>query len=218
MSQYTYQNSRTRQRVYSSNSDLMSLLLFYILPFIVINGFIFFLVTAKPKYEVVVGETHDYLTADMNLTIKSIFPTKNLSVSINGEPLELEQLSKKTYKATITQNGTVEVSLEHFNGMVTSTFEHVSVLDDEPPAVSKYSVADGILSITLSDSQSGVDFSSIYAVDSTGVNMAPLSVDKLTSEVTFPIDDEGLTLFASDMAGKQAEQPFTFTATEATAE
>ena len=125
------------------------------------------------------GETTDYTTTSMSLTIKSILPTRNLSVSLNGEPLELESTGKKSYTAPITVNGTIEVYLESFNGMAVSTYEHVNILDDDPPTIEVASIEDGILTITLSDSQSGIDFTSLHAINSTGaVSYTHLAVYK----------------------------------------
>lgn len=214
MKQYTYQSTHTRQRLRSSHSDLISLLLFYILPFIVINGIIFFLVTAKPKCEIAIGTTNDYITTDLTVTIKSLLPTKDLMVSINGEEITLDKTGRKTYTAAITQNGVTEVSLTNFNGMTSTIYEHVNILDDEPPAVASYFVEDGILNVTLSDSQSGVNFSNIYALDSNGARLSPLTVDKVTAQVTFSIDGAGLTMYASDMSGQTMEQPFSIGSSE----
>lgn len=207
MNQYTYQHSRTKQRTRTSGTDWKTLLLFYILPFVVVNGIIFYLVTAKPKYEVTVGETHDYMTTTMTFKIQSFLPTKNLSIAINGEQLELEKTGKKTYTATITQNGTIEISLENFNGMSTVSFEHVNILDDGLPAITSYEIEDGVVTLSLADSQSGIDFSSIHALDSDGVMVLPQSIDKPNGTVSLPMDPDGLTLFVSDMSGNTLEQP-----------
>lgn len=207
MRQYTYSNSRSKKSARLASPGLKTILLFYVLPYLLINGLIFYLVTVKPKYTVSVGETTDYTTTSMSLTIKSILPTRNLSVSLNGEPLELESTGKKSYTAPITVNGTIEVYLESFNGMAVSTYEHVNILDDDPPTIEVASIEDGILTITLSDSQSGIDFTSLHAIDSTGAIIQPLSVDKLNYTATFQTDPGGMTLYVTDMSGLTTEQP-----------
>lgn len=207
MRQYTYSNSRSKKSARLASPGLKTILLFYVLPYLLINGLIFYLVTVKPKYTVSVGETTDYTTTSMSLTIKSILPTRNLSVSLNGEPLELESTGKKSYTAPITVNGTIEVYLESFNGMAVSTYEHVNILDDDPPTIEVASIEDGILTITLSDSQSGIDFTSLHAINSTGAIVQPLSVDKLNYTATFQTDPAGMTLYVTDMSGLTTEQP-----------
>lgn len=216
MSQYTYQNTTYRQKTRSSHSDFVSLLLYYILPFIVVNGIILFLVIAKPKFDILVGETNDYLSTTITFSIESFLPTKNLSITLNSEPLVLEQTGSRTYTATITENGVINVYLENFNGIAVSTYEHVNVLDADPPNTISYSVKDSVLRVKLSDSQSGIDYSSLRAIDSNGMEFAPLSVDKTTAEVTFAMDPDGLIMFVKDMSGNESEQPFSVKASTET--
>ena len=117
MTQHTY-----RRRSSFSLEQLLQipgirLLLFYILPFLVINGLIFFLVTAKPKYELTVGETHDYQTTDITFSITSHMPLKTVTITMDSQPLDLVKTGNKTYQATISKNGILEIYMENFNGM-----------------------------------------------------------------------------------------------------
>ncbi|MEG0689598.1 MAG: hypothetical protein RR466_13030 [Hungatella sp.] len=208
MSQYTYSNSRVKQHTRSSRSDFSSLLLFYILPFIVINGLLFFLVTAKPQCKLTVGETNDYQTTVISFQIQSHLPTKNLSVTLNSEPLELTRSGKNTYTATVSHNGILDVYVENFNGMATTAYEHVNVLDEDPPSVLDYLMEDDILTLNLSDSQSGIDYTSIHAINAQGMNIPPLSVNKATATVTFPMDSDDLTVFAKDLSANEVQAAF----------
>lgn len=209
-----HSSRRSRQPGKAPRSERKTLLLFYILPFFVVNGIIFYLATAKPKYHLEMGETHDYISTTVTLTIDSYLPTRNLSLSLNGETLTPEKKDRKTYTVAITQNGTVEASLENFNGMSVVQFENISILDDTPPKIANYKVEDDILTVQLSDSQSGIDFNSIYAIDSVGTHLTPASVDKFKSEVTFELDKHGLTMYVSDLCGNQVEQPFSVSETD----
>ena len=76
--------TRTRRRRKTDSGDLRTVLLFYVLPFIVINSIIFYLFTAKPKVEITVGDTEDYLTTTATVRIRSLFPTKNLVIAKDG--------------------------------------------------------------------------------------------------------------------------------------
>lgn len=215
MRDYAYSTSPRRRntgrssRSTSSGQEWIHILLFYFLPFIVINGLLFFLVTSSPKCELTIGETHDYLSAEIQLSVKSFLPTKELTVSMDSEPIEMTKGKGHTYTATVTKNGVLEVYAKSINGMATSAYEHVNILDDNPPAVDNYSMEDGVLKFTLEDSQSGVDFNSIYATDSSGVTVYPSSVDKTTGTITFNVDAGGLTVFISDLSGNQSQTTFT---------
>ena len=75
MNQYNSQSRASRQRKSSSRrhnsepSQLRTVLLFYVLPFIVVNTIIFFLVTSIPKGTVTVGETADFQSTVVELCL-----------------------------------------------------------------------------------------------------------------------------------------------------
>jgi hypothetical protein len=159
--------------------------------------------TTKPEYEVILGDTNDYVTTSFVIKVKSAFPYKSLTASMDGEPIELTKLSAKSFGADVTRNGVLEFSMINFNGMPAASYEQISILDDNPPTLSDQVIEDGVLTIYLEDSQSGIDESSIYAVSAAGATRRPLTIDKETGELTFSMDPDGLTIHAKDRAGNE---------------
>lgn len=215
MNQYNNQPRPDRRRTSSGyrrdsgKSGFLSALLFYVLPFIVINGLIFLLVTSRPKAEITIGESSDYITTTMELKVKSLLPIKTMEVALDSTPIELTKIGGKTYKATLTNNGTLEVKLTGFNKMKTAVYEQVSVLDDTPPAIKDKVVENGILSFRLEDTQSGVNYSSIAASDEENTDILPLSIDRSTGLVTFEIEKDNITITAKDKIGNELHVTFT---------
>ena len=201
--------NRTRRKKQTQASDLRTVLLFYVLPFIVINSIIFYLFTAKPKVEITVSDTEDYISTTATVTIHTLLPTKELSITKDGQAIETEQTDSHTYTVPITSNGVLEVFVMNFNGMAASAFSHINILDDAAPTVRKYDLNDDIITIALEDTQSGVDFESVYAVDSDGAQSFPISQDNSAGEVKFEMDSKGLTLHASDFTGNELQVTFT---------
>ena len=201
--------NRTRRKKQTQSSDLRTVLLFYVLPFIVINSIIFYLFTAKPKVEITVSDTEDYISTTATVTIHTLLPTKELSITKDGQAIETEQADSHTYTVPITSNGVLEVFVKNFNGMAASAFSHINILDDAAPTVRKYDLNDDIITIALEDTQSGVDFESVYAVDSDGAQSFPISQDNSAGEVKFEMDSKGLTLHASDFTGNELQVTFT---------
>lgn len=209
----TYRNSpynnRNRQKRYRSTSDdWISILLYYIVPFVIVNGIIFFFVIARPKCTITVGETHDYLSTQVTLKVESWFPTKTISLSMDGEEIQLEKVKGRTYKATIYKNGALHVNVINLNGMSLTQFEHIDMLDDTQPEIEGFEVEDGIITIVFSDSQSGINFDSIYALDSVDTRHEPLTLDRSTATVTFEMDPAGLEVYAEDMVGNLVKATF----------
>ena len=89
MSPYTNNSRQNRgrggsNRHDSGRSDFMTVLLFYVLPFIVVNSIIFILVTAAPKGDLTIGEATNFTTTTMELKIKSLLP-KNRLQDLHGD-------------------------------------------------------------------------------------------------------------------------------------
>ncbi|MDD3251691.1 MAG: hypothetical protein PHV18_03925 [Lachnospiraceae bacterium] len=190
-------------------SEWLHVLLFYVLPFLVFNSILFFCVTTKPKITLAVADTKDYLSTEVTMTVKSWFPTKSVSMVMDGEQLTLTKGKKRTYTTTVFKNGSVEASVVNLNGMPAAQFEHVNVLDDNPPAFESTDILDGIATLTLSDSQSGINFDSIYAVNSQEQRIEPMTVDRASNTLSYEMDPAGLHVFAQDRAGNEVQGTFT---------
>jgi len=215
MTQYNNQTRPDRRRTSSGyrrdngKSGFLSVLLFYVLPFIVVNGLIFFLVTSRPKGEITIGESSDYISTTMELKIKSLLPVKSMEVALNGSPVEMTKTGHKTYSAVLKSNGTLAVKLTCFNKMKTVLDEQVDVLDDTPPVIKDSELDNGVLSFRLEDSQSGVDYSSIFGCDEDNQDIAPLSIDRSTGRVTFELRKDNLNITAKDNIGNELHATIT---------
>lgn len=214
MNQYNRQSSSNRRNTGAGNrqnpgrSEFMTVLLFYVLPFIVINGLIFILATAKPSADITISESSDYVTTTMELKVKSLLPIKKLELALDGNPLEPTKTGSKTYQAALNSNGMLELKLTSLNLMKTIVYEPVSVLDDTPPTIKDNIIEDGVLSFRLEDTQSGVNYSSIFASDEDNPEILPLSIDRSTGLITFEMQNENLVITAKDNIGNELHITF----------
>ena len=184
-------------------------LVFYVLPFVVVNLILFTLITASPKIELTIGETTDYKTVDISFRVRSILPIREMTVTLESKPVEVER-SDGAYRATLDSNGTLEIYAEGWNGMSVMDNEHIAVLDDAAPVIDQedYVLEDGHLEFLVSDSQSGVDFSSIYGTEADGQNVRPASYSEDTGRVVFEMEGSDVTVFVSDFAGNISQAAF----------
>ena len=184
-------------------------LVFYVLPFVVVNLILFTLITASPKIELTIGETTDYKTVDISFRVRSILPIREMTVTLESQPVEVER-SDGAYRATLDSNGTLEIYAEGWNGMSVRDNEHIAVLDDAAPVIDQedYVLEDGHLEFLVSDSQSGVDFSSIYGTEADGQNVRPASYSEDTGRVVFEMEGSDVTVFVSDFAGNISQAGF----------
>ncbi len=210
--QRVYRRTPARRRNSILRFEWVRLLLFYILPFVVVNLIIFFLVTTKPSYELNIDDTNDYRTTDLTFTITSFMPLRSVTITLDGEPLDLTQIGrKKSYRSTITHNGVLEIHMENFNHMAITGYAVIDVLDNELPDVTSYTLTEDHLTLWLSDTQSGIDYDSLSAVTGDGRIIAPLSIDRNAGTAVFAIDTTGLTVTIRDMSGNEYQPSFSLT-------
>ncbi len=179
-------------------------LLFFLLPYLVINGIILMLVCSSPHISVEVKDTNDYMTAEVDFTVRSLLPIKELKVSLESEPIEAEKTGS-TYKCTVNQNGTFTIEATSLNGMLRSSYTDINILDDTAPSIdeSSINISNGDLIFTISDTQSGVNYDSIYGVINDTETVYPSEIDKSLGFVTLPLpkNAESIELHFEDMVG-----------------
>lgn len=195
---------RKKPKLSPKDGSFLSLLLFWILPFVIINLILIFIFTAKPRFEVTINDPGTFTSAEIVVKVKSHFPNDGLVVTYEGEPLEMQDQGGGVYSATVTRNGTAEVSMTNKNGMNKIVYETVDCVDDTPPTFTESDAAKGFVSFYVDDAQSGVDFSSIYAIDTNGQTLRPSYIDEGESLVVFNFDTPSLEVHAFDNMGRES--------------
>ena len=211
-SSYTAPRS-SRRNTYNLRSwkdnPILYRLVFFILPFFAFNFILFMLVTSSPKIKLTVADTKDYKTVDISFEIKSLLPIRQMTATLESQPIELTK-EKKIYRTTLSTNGTLEINAVSLNGMTHKVVEHIAVLDDAIPAIddTDYVMENGILTIHVEDSQSGINFGTIYATDQEGQTVKPTKMNKDTGEITFDLEAGSLDIYVEDMAGNANRATF----------
>ena len=200
---------RTHKPQKNGNTGFSRILLCYILPFLVVNLAIFFIVTATPKIEIDISDTTDYKTLDVSFKIHSLLPLKKMTTTLESQPIEFKK-EKGVYHAVLESNGTLEIYALSLNGMQAQDIEHIAVLDDTAPSFDEENVVmeNGKLILTIEDSISGINYDSIYATDDSGTKILPDSCDKENGEVTFKLEEGSLAVYVEDMAGNPNQAAF----------
>ena len=101
-------NKSAKRNTYNTQSwkdnPILRNLVFFVLPFAVINIILFVLITASPKIELTLGETTDYKTVGVSFKVKSILPVKDVTVTLESQPLETERSSAPIHPGTTVTN------------------------------------------------------------------------------------------------------------------
>ncbi len=182
--------------------------LFYLLPFVLVNLLIFYVATAQPSFTLTIEEPKDFKSAGIRIDIKRRLPLSFFTVKLDDTPVELEQLSRTHYTASLDRNGTLEVSLGYKNGMTRTQYEHISTIDDAPPTILGNELDHTMLTVFFDDTQSGVNFASLYALDADGKRVSPTQYDEKELSATFQALTDILEVHISDHSGNEAISSF----------
>lgn len=184
-----------------------SLFFFYIIPFILINLAIFYIATALPKANISISEPIAANTVEITIVKKSLFPSKSITAKFEDEELELRQISSNVYFATVNKNGTFELNITNLNGMSKTFYEYVGSIDDTPPTIDGIA-DDKTVTVNFSDDGSGIDYTSIYALDFYGDKLSAIEIDKENNTATFSYNGFALEVHVADNAGNEVTASF----------
>ncbi len=198
-----YHNLKKNEQRRKRKSGLSSLILFYIIPFILINSVIFYAATALPKVNITISEPINDKSVEIYIKKTSIFPSKEISALFENEELSLEKVDHNTYRALVEKNGNLEVRISNINGMSKTFYEYVAAIDDTPPTIDGSVGEDDLVYVSFLDEGSGIDFDSIFAIDFNGNRQKALSLDEENYSATFAYDNLSLEVHVSDKAGNE---------------
>lgn len=203
------------------SNKYIRVLLFYILPYLVINGIVLLLVCSSPRISVDVKDTDNYITTEVNFTVNSLLPIKELNVALESEPVEYTK-SGKTYTCTVDKNGTFTVDAKSINGMTRSVYTDINILDDAAPSIDESSISysRGELSFIIEDTLSGVNYAELSATADNGEEIKPSSTDTASGSVTMllPKTAEHVDIHYEDMVGNAGTAKISLSAAGAVAE
>ncbi len=206
--QKDYRSSKGSQK---KKSGFLSILLHYVLPYLVINSIILFFVLATPKLKVnEATETDDPAVRTLLVHVDSILPIKEFTAKLEGKEQNFTK-ENQNYIISLTGNGNLRISAKSINGMMQVSNTQINSFDENPPVIDEDNVilGSGYVEFTVSDDQSGVDYATIYGIDKDGDNLKPTNIDEATGKVTFSMKSNGLTVYVSDKSGNQVTGNFT---------
>ena len=202
---------RNSKEAKKKKSGFLSILLHYVLPYLVINSIILFFVLATPKLKVnEATETEDPTVRTLLVHVDSILPIKEFTVKLEGKEQNFTK-ENQNYIISLTGNGNLRISAKSINGMMQVSNTQINSFDENPPVIDEDNVVlgSGYVEFTVTDDQSGVDYATIYGIDKDGDNLKPTNIDEATGKVTFSMKSNGLTVYVSDKSGNQVTGNFT---------
>lgn len=206
-------NYKTRHKRSKSKSDDITIIikkffLGFLIPFLAINGTMFFLFTTYPTIIVDDYDSNDYNIKEIKFQIKNKLPISNVEILLNETTPISYNIQSNKYVFPITDNGSYKITATSINKTKATTFVDINELDNNPPTIDSESLifSTGTLSFNIQDNQSGINYENVYIIDKNNEIIKASYVDKDTGLVQFAIDStDGITIHIEDMIGNSEE-------------
>lgn len=189
-------------------SQVYKIFIGFLIPYVLINGLIFFFIVSKPHINIIT-DTTDSRSDHIRFSVKSILPIIKISVTKDEAPIEYIKDGSE-YIIPITSNGGIKIEATSINKATTPTYIEVSTMDDVSPSINieDATYAAGTLTIQATDNDSGINYDNIYGIVD-GETIKPDFIDKSTGTLKFKIKSgSSITIHIEDYIGNSTETTF----------
>lgn len=180
----------------------------FLIPYIIINGIIFFLIICKPHIDIL-SDTTSSKNQNVRFKISNLLPTTKISITKDNLAVQYVKDGNE-YVIPINENGTIKIEVTSINQMTATTYIDISSLDDVSPTINieDATFAVNTLTIGVTDNDSGINYDKIYGtIDGTVVQ--PIFIDKSTGTLKFKIESgTSITIHVEDNNGNISETIF----------
>jgi hypothetical protein len=132
------------------------------------------------------------------IKVDTFLPVKRVVAVLGGYRLPVYEVNGHEYTIEPTQNGSVELTVELFNGQSVTGKLDVMNADVTTPRLLNYTHSDGEYDLYLTDDGVGVDYDGIYASTESGEIILPESYDRQNGVVVFGEEVEGTLVCIPD--------------------
>lgn len=139
------------------------------------------------------------------LNVNSLIPVDRVNASIDGRNIPVYEVDAHVYSIEPSRNGKMEVTVTLVNRQSSTQYVDVAAVDREQPVATSCTKKGDKLYLYLSDSESGIDYQSVEAIDLNGQNVTPASFDENTGCIVFPVTSDTLNVYVSDLAGNKLQ-------------
>lgn len=150
----------------------------------------------------VVDKTGEAQSPVYEIHVTGIFPVQ-VSATQNGLHLPVYDAGIRTFSIEPTKNGMMDICITFFNQQEIHHTIMVTQMDTTAPSFISSQVSNKSVYLYVSDSESGIDYESIYAKDAAGDIISPVSYDVEDGLVVFESPASSINVHIPDMAGNE---------------
>ncbi len=205
-------NIETKQKM-SIMEIILRFFFGFLIPFVLINGLIFFIYIQCPIIKVVDTDSKDFEENKIKFSVECKLPLKEVKVLYQDKDFAYSK-TDNLYVIDVTDNGTYTVKATAINGAISVYNAPIESKDVTPPSIDVETVVitGNVLNITVRDDNSGINYDNLYATLENGGKIYPTFTDKEVGAVQFTIETgDKIVVHVEDIVGNFSETPFTIT-------
>ena len=196
----------------STTSNIIFKFFFYFLiPYVLINGIIFFLFIQSPTINVVANDSQNYEENKIKFSIECLLPLSYIKTYFQNEEIPYTKFGDY-YSVDVSENGTYQIKVLAINQSKAETSVNIETIDSTPPNIDidNAIVAGNTLILSVNDDQTEINYDKVYATKDNGDKIDATYIDKVSGTVQFQVESgEKIVVHIEDMIGNSAETSFT---------
>lgn len=139
------------------------------------------------------------------LKVTSKMLVKRVTAEIDERNIPVYEMDAHVYSIEPAINGRMKVTVTLLNNQQSVQYVNVGNVDLEPPVLTSSDTENGVMTLYLSDADSGIDYENITIVSEDGVIVQPQSIDEETGCVVLPYPKGTLNVYVLDFAGNRLQ-------------
>ena len=179
----------------------------FLVPFVLINGLIFFLFIQTPTINIVEENNENYEENKLKFSVDCKLPITEINVYYQNDTIIPYTKLGDYYSVDIENNGLYTIKAVALNKAQSSYPLNVETRDSVPPTIDIDSavITGNTLIINVHDDQSGINYETIYASIDDTENISPTFIDRASGTIQFVIENGNkINIFVEDMEGNHS--------------
>ena len=182
----------------------------FLIPYVLINGIIFFLYIQVPSINIVQPDSKEYEADKVKFSVECFLPITNVKTYFNDTEIAYKKLGDY-YIIDASDNGLYKIDVVALNNATDSATGAVETKDAVAPSIDfdNAIITGNVLIFSVYDDQAQINYDNIYATLENGERIYPTYMDKSSGNIQFKIESgEKLVVHVEDIDGNSSEASF----------
>lgn len=191
----SYGNYRRERYVLQKRALMVILVLFFTLPLLFII----------PVFSLTLSNSSDSGSPIYNVNVDTFLPISRITALIDGHNTAVYETGNGTYSIEPTRNGNMTVTVTLANHQYSVQDIEVDNVDRDPPQLLSNKQKKRHVYLYLEDEGSGINYEEVYAMETEGERIEPLSCDEETGCIEFAFPETSMNVYIPDKAGNRLQ-------------